>query len=164
MQLPLTFVAVTENKFAGGVEPAPMSTTFERCVAESYAGSGMSSVFRIEFDLGNRGASLKFLSQYPAEEEMVFPPGTLLTCRQVKNLDANKRELELSAAINPDTKLREVSQITFPPRCHISHLIRSQSHSPRTRPRRGPVGAESTACRTPSRTSTGGGAHHFCGV
>ena len=83
IKLPDEFVnpSASSRGFAGGVEMASFSTTTERHVAESYAGAGEhSSIFEITFDQANRGADLKFLSQYPHEDEILFPPGTSLTC------------------------------------------------------------------------------------
>jgi hypothetical protein len=116
--LPDSFIFSEERyrrgEFAAGVEPGPMSTTFDKKVATGYAGDGYGSLFEITFTADTRGASLKFLSQYPEEDEMVFPPCTLLECMAVEALGGDKRRLlKLRATVNPDTLLQEcVAQLS----------------------------------------------------
>ena len=109
IQLPEGFVTKRAGQFASGVEPAPMSTTKERGVALSYAGEQRGSLFQIEFTDANRGAALQFLSQYPAEEELVFPPGTMLTCMGEDALTEhpNTRLLRIDCANNPDNQVKK---------------------------------------------------------
>ena len=47
-------------------------------VALQYAGDAMPIVFEISLGAIDRGASLKFLSQYPGEEEILLPPRSYL--------------------------------------------------------------------------------------
>ena len=56
--------------------------------------------------VGNR---LGFLSQYPKEEELVFPPGTMLTCMAEEPLEgqASKRLLRINCSINPDKQVKD---------------------------------------------------------
>jgi hypothetical protein len=56
IRLPESFGAPHGGAFACGVEPAPMSTTEAKEVAQSYAGDDFGSLFQIEFDAANRGA------------------------------------------------------------------------------------------------------------
>ena len=109
IRLPESFVTPREGAFACGVEPAPMSTTEAKEVAQSYAGDDFGSLFQMEFDAGNLGAQLGFLSQYPKEEELVFPPGTMLTCMAVEPLEgqASMRLLRISCAVNPDNQVKD---------------------------------------------------------
>ena len=108
IRLPESFVTPRESAFACGVEPAPMSTTEAKEVAQSYAGDDFGSLFQIEFDAANLGAQLGFLSQYPKEEELVYPPGTMLTCMAVEPLEgqASKRLLRIRCSINPDNQVK----------------------------------------------------------
>ena len=78
MQLPPEFLSCSEGKFAGGVERAFMSTTKSAAVALDYSGGGATpgSIFVIDFDMNSRGASIQWVSQYPHEEELLFPPCT----------------------------------------------------------------------------------------
>jgi hypothetical protein len=39
-----------------------------------YAQGELSTIFKIEIGAVDRGASVRFLSQYPAEDEILFPP------------------------------------------------------------------------------------------
>lgn len=62
-----------------------MSTTKNPAVALDYSGgaSVRGSVMAIDFDLASRGASVQWVSQYPHEEELLFPPCTGLSCVDV---------------------------------------------------------------------------------
>jgi hypothetical protein len=63
----------------GGTEAAPMSTTSSLNVAVRYALSRHSLLLRITApSFMHAGASLGFLSAFPAEEEYLYPPGTYL--------------------------------------------------------------------------------------
>jgi hypothetical protein len=80
-----------------------MSTTKAADVALTYSGKGPGSIFVIDFGIASRGAAINFLSQcahegiaqlhrspssvrgrhafrFPHEEEMLFPPMTMLEC------------------------------------------------------------------------------------
>ena len=62
--LPDGFVTLDEDKFAGGVERAFMSTTRSPEVALDYSGGGRrGSIFAIDFDMASRGAAVQWLSQ-----------------------------------------------------------------------------------------------------
>jgi hypothetical protein len=75
IRLPETFYKPCEDgETPGGVELGLMSTSFDREIASDYA-QRPGSVMEIKLDRYTRGASLKFLSYYSAEEEMLFPPG-----------------------------------------------------------------------------------------
>ena len=78
LQLPAEFLRCSEGKFAGGVERAFMSTTKSAAVALDYSGGGATpgSIFVIDFGMSSRGASIQWVSQYPHEEELLFPPCT----------------------------------------------------------------------------------------
>jgi hypothetical protein len=65
----------------GGTELAPMSTTADLAIAVQYATrrgqSDSSLMFRIVTDNNlQRGAYLKWLSMFPSEDEILFPPLT----------------------------------------------------------------------------------------
>jgi len=68
----------------GGVEIAPMSTTADLKVAVEYSMSNTSVLLRIATSSAvKRGVGVKWLSAFPAEEEILFPP---LTHMQVSPL------------------------------------------------------------------------------
>ena len=71
-----------KSGFRGGVEWGLMSTTRNKEVAMQYSGADKQrgSVFEIVPGRIDIGAELSWLSQYPGEEEYLFPP---LSCLEV---------------------------------------------------------------------------------
>ena len=76
--LPTSFWEPDADHVRGGVEAGFMSTTTDRTVAAGYAGGGSGAadgagrapmIFELQQGMINRGAELKWLSQYPHEEE-----------------------------------------------------------------------------------------------
>ena len=58
---------------------APMSTTTKLEVAVQYSTAQTSLLFKLRTDsFMERGASIQFLSAFPAEEEVLYPPLTFL--------------------------------------------------------------------------------------
>ena len=82
--LPSAFLNPDEYGARGGVEFGFMSTTTEKHVAYDYAiakdGSAKKAAVIYEIDEGaiDRGADVSWLSQFPSENEVVFPPLTNL--------------------------------------------------------------------------------------
>ncbi|KAJ1474028.1 hypothetical protein T484DRAFT_3292848, partial [Baffinella frigidus] len=76
--LPKEFLEQDRFGVRGGVELGLMSTTQDQRVATQYAGTKMPTVFKIGVGAVDRGAPIKFLSQYPGEEEILFPPMSYL--------------------------------------------------------------------------------------
>jgi hypothetical protein len=63
----------------GGTELAPMSTTTKLEVAVRYSTAATSLLFKLRTDsFMQRGASIQFLSAFPDEEEVLYPPLTFL--------------------------------------------------------------------------------------
>ena len=64
----------------GGTELAPMSTTADLKIAIEYGSKGLQSVLLRVRTTGfmNFGAQLKWLSAFPFEEELLYPPITFL--------------------------------------------------------------------------------------
>ena len=59
----------------GGTELAPMSTSTDVQMALQYAASSRGLIFKVRTDnFMGRGASIAFLSSFPAEQETIFPP------------------------------------------------------------------------------------------
>ena len=105
MKLPDKFLNAPPGKFAGGTELAFMSTTLDPAVALFYSGKGPGSIFIIDFGMASRGASLQFLSQFPHEAELLFPPKTMLECKQHATR-GNKRFVVVAPTVStarPDT-------------------------------------------------------------
>jgi len=112
-ELPDSFTNHNNGKeFAGGVELAFMSTTTDINVAVEYARRGTDpskcSIFEIPFDIATRGANVQWVSQYPYECELIYPPCTSLTCKNVttreeKNL-SGIRILNVQASVSTAKK------------------------------------------------------------
>ena len=79
--LPDSFWIKTEG-FRGGVERGLMSATMDRHVAMQYSGSDKERGTVLEIAVGriDIGADLCWVSQYPGEREVLFPP---LSCLEV---------------------------------------------------------------------------------
>ena len=73
MSLPEAFWTPDKYGVKGGIEGAFMSTTTNREVAMHYAGGrGRTGfVFEIQQGMIDRGAEISWLSQYPAEKEIL---------------------------------------------------------------------------------------------
>jgi hypothetical protein len=68
-----------EFKRDGGTEYACMSTSTKRAVVAAYAKSDTPLIFRvIATSFASRGANISWLSLYPNESEVLFPPLTFL--------------------------------------------------------------------------------------
>ena len=80
-ELPPCFHERDEFGAKGGVDYAFMSTTTDMKVALDYSAGPGALVFRIAVGMIDRGADLCFLSQYPAEREIVMPPRSCLEVR-----------------------------------------------------------------------------------
>ena len=88
-----------------------MSTSLSEAVAIEYSKRGSSrdsTIFVIPFDMASRGASVQWVSQYPYENELLYPPFTCLTCESVEIKNGIKY-LHVRAAIS--TACPDVSQI-----------------------------------------------------
>ncbi|KAL1503212.1 hypothetical protein AB1Y20_011268 [Prymnesium parvum] len=74
-------VCITDTFFtAGGTELAPMSTTYNLSTAVQYGKSMNSVLLRIHTENAlQRGADITFLSAFPREREMLYPPLTFLS-------------------------------------------------------------------------------------
>mmetsp|Transcript_28835 Transcript_28835/g.78720 ORF Transcript_28835/g.78720 Transcript_28835/m.78720 type:complete len:123 (+) Transcript_28835:135-503(+) len=63
----------------GGTELAPMSTTSNLAVAVQYSLSPSSLILKLKTNsFMERGANLSWVSAFPAEAEVLFPPLTFL--------------------------------------------------------------------------------------
>ena len=82
MALPLRFSQADEHGCKGFAEWGFMSTTTKQAVAIQYSGvregRALPTVLEMEVTSVDRGASIAFFSQYPGEEEVLFPPMTFL--------------------------------------------------------------------------------------
>ena len=96
--LPEAFRIADRFNVRGGVEAGFMSTSLDRDVAISYAGSGsVGALFEIKQGMVDRGASLRTLSQYPHEVEVLFGP---LACLEVQSSRVEGHVVVLSVRLN----------------------------------------------------------------
>lgn len=80
----------------GGSEIAPMSTTTSLAVALHYADSKNVLLFKLRTDsFMGRGASIRFLSAFPGEDEVLFPPLTYLQTSSVNHFTHSGRRFEV---------------------------------------------------------------------
>lgn len=74
-EFPPAFLLNDLHGCRGGVEFGFMSTSLDKEMAASYAGDGSLPII-LEMDVGmiDRGAPISSISQYPREQEVLFPP------------------------------------------------------------------------------------------
>ena len=113
MRLPTGFVEGHGDGFTGGVERAFMSTTRNPAVALDYSGGAETrgSILVIDFELGSRGAAIQWLSQYPHEEELLFPPCTGLSVVDVTQIEAKRC---LLVSVNVSTARPNTAEVLTP--------------------------------------------------
>ena len=64
-----------------------MSTSTAMAIASEYSKRGTRSectIFEIAFDGASRAADVRWISQYPYEQELLYPPCTYITCEKVE--------------------------------------------------------------------------------
>jgi len=77
--MPAGFYEEDDTGVRGGVERGMLSMTTDKKVAIFYtAGRKLPTIFSIKVGAVSKGASLNHLSQFPAEEEVLMPPGSFL--------------------------------------------------------------------------------------
>ena len=91
----------SRDPFAGGVEKAFMSTSRDSVAALRYSGGDeqQGSILQLSFDMGSRGADVRWVSQFPAERELLYPPCTSLTCSAMLTV-GKKRVLQVTASVS----------------------------------------------------------------
>lgn len=90
--LPACFKLKDEFDVQGGVDLAFLSCTTDQEVAFSYGSKG-GVIFEVQQGMVDRGANLSWLSQYPFENEILFPP---LTCLEVVRMRVHDEALVVS--------------------------------------------------------------------
>ena len=63
-----------KTRCTGGIERAFSSFTLDKAQAQAYASKNM--LFEAKMGLVDRGADISWLSQYPREREVLYPPLT----------------------------------------------------------------------------------------
>jgi len=84
-------VVIDPDKFRqeGGTELAPMSTTENKEVALRYANSERPLLFKFNAKGMSMGVDISFLSVYPKEREVLYPPLTYLMARGAPEMEGN---------------------------------------------------------------------------
>ena len=82
--LPRQFFEPNDAGVRGGIEYGFSSTTTDRAQAVHYASGSQSTIFEMQMGMVDRGADLTWLSQYPFEKEVLFPPLTGLECTETE--------------------------------------------------------------------------------
>ena len=91
----------------GGTERAPMSTTRELAVAVRYSMSARATLLKLRTsDFRSRGVDLRFVSAFPGEAEVLYPPLTHL--RPVRRADG---EVEVHEHVMDDGRVFAVVEV-----------------------------------------------------
>ena len=115
--LPPSFWEANEDEVSGGVEFAFMSTTRRRDVAVEYASrlSAVAIILEVNMGMIDRGASVRWLSQYPHEEEILFNP---LTGLEVQGTRVEGSALVVQVRLSVNLTALTIEQVgTRPPSC-----------------------------------------------
>lgn len=108
--LPPSFLECDEYGTRGGLDTGFMSTTTNRDVAVHYSGlvQGGSSLAAVVFEIDegaiDRGADVSWLSQFPYENEVLFPPLTYLEVMGDPKVEENAIVAKLRVNINLRSK------------------------------------------------------------
>ena len=101
VRLPDVFLSADAFGARGGVEFGFLSATADREVAYAYAASCAAGVlYELSPGLIDRGADLSWLSQYPREKEVCFPPLTGLSPGAAARVDGSVLVVELLPSIH----------------------------------------------------------------
>eukprot|EP00603_Paraphysomonas_imperforata_P006747 CAMPEP_0114415012 /NCGR_PEP_ID=MMETSP0103-20121206/1690_1 /TAXON_ID=37642 ORGANISM="Paraphysomonas imperforata, Strain PA2" /NCGR_SAMPLE_ID=MMETSP0103 /ASSEMBLY_ACC=CAM_ASM_000201 /LENGTH=646 /DNA_ID=CAMNT_0001583183 /DNA_START=137 /DNA_END=2077 /DNA_ORIENTATION=- len=104
--MPSSFRVPDEYGVKGGIEYGFMSCSLDKNIAYQYSNAedkvdAFSTVFEIEEGMIDRGADVSWLSQFPQEKEVVFPPLTSLQVYKEPELIENGLlSVKLRANIN----------------------------------------------------------------
>jgi len=108
--VPESFLVADAMGAKGGIDFGLMSTTTDRDIAMFYASSRSPSiVFRMRMGVIDRGADISWLSQYPTEKEILFPPLTSLEVVGNPRIDGRVTVFTLRPNIN--TKIQTVDEL-----------------------------------------------------
>ena len=142
-ELPRCFHEPDRFGARGGVDFAFMSCTTDMKVALDYSKGDGALVFRISVGMIDRGADLRFLSQYPGEREIVMPPRSCLEVRGEPHLMSTDHGdvVIFDAAINCNLSCRTLGKTKAQRKDlivslidtlakEVSRDIKTQSHAP----------------------------------
>lgn len=103
--MPEQFHDADEFGLRGGVELGCMSTTDDQRVAFEYAAGDFGLVMEIAQSVNARGAMFDWLSQYPHECEITFPPLTVLEVTGTRTDESGTQVYELRPIISRATEV-----------------------------------------------------------
>ena len=130
MVLPECFFKANKMGFRGAAEPAFMSTSLNKDVTMKYvAALQMALVFELAVGEVNRGAEVSWCSQYPLEDEVLFPPLSHLEVMEdpkIMQLGSEGEEV-LVFSCHLSVNLRSLSREELEARRHTT-LISSMTH------------------------------------
>ena len=100
--LPPSFVPNTGEPQRGATTAAErgvLSCTADKQVALAYSGgkAGVGTLLEVSFDYGSRGAALQWVSQYPHEAELAYPPCTSLLPHGLRQWSERRRVIAVTA-------------------------------------------------------------------
>lgn len=112
--LPQAFFDADDKGAVGGIELSFMSCTTERSIAQAHDGCRPTEgedegkalrpamLFQIKMGMGDRGADVEFLSQFPAEHEVLFAPRTGLEVASKPWVEGSTIMIELRLVCTSD--------------------------------------------------------------
>ena len=117
--------------------PLWLAATTDRSVAASYASSGIGIVMEMQMGMLDRGADLAWLSQYPNEREILFPPLTGCEVQSVR-VEGAVRVVSVRLSVNLTTRTVEQARAA---RCRVRDpSVRDPSVRDRARRSKHPFG------------------------
>ena len=122
--------------------PLWLAATTDRSVAASYASSGIGIVMEMQMGMLDRGADLAWLSQYPNEMEILFPPLTGCEVQSVR-VEGAVRVVSVRLSVNLTTRTVEQARAA---RCRVRDRARRSKHPFGTPALSLPIAALATAC------------------
>ncbi|KAL1498967.1 hypothetical protein AB1Y20_013487 [Prymnesium parvum] len=107
-KLPDSFWTRNSEGIRCGIEYGFSSTTTERSVAEHYGTGPAGTIFEMQMGLVDRGAELVWISQYPHEAEILFPP---LTGLEMSNAEVDVNQLVVSTRLSVNLTALTLEQV-----------------------------------------------------
>ena len=122
--LPKAFFKLEADGFRGGIELGLMSTTTNREEAMKYAAySGAPVLFEVQQGMVARGADISWLSQFPAEAEVLFGPLTVCEVYRVR-AEGAFQIIELRPSTSGAAKASEMELLADEKICGMLQMLR----------------------------------------
>ena len=129
MLLPHNFWGEDAFGCRGGVELGIMSTTTTRDVAIQYSGTekGRPTVFEIEVGQVDRGAPLRWVSQYPGEDKIVMPPLSNLEVVGSARMEDTHKGIVMVIPLRINVNLKSLTMDELQGRRKLLHISMMQN-------------------------------------